>query len=161
MTAEMEKHSAMKQEFETTQQGAVPVRFARGDSEDPFNWPLKKKLRMFMAAVVVTYVSAFNASANGSSSISIDPSHSQTDLICENPGAASPGFLKEHEGVSSEDFQASSFTYLVMLGIGKRNPSHFLTFRNADSPCSSLPQDLLSLPQCQKLSVVVLSLSSA
>ena len=68
----------MKQEFETTQQGAVPVRFARGDSEDPFNWPLKKKLRMFMAAVVVTYVSAFNASANGSSSISIDPSHSQT-----------------------------------------------------------------------------------
>ncbi|GAA5828309.1 hypothetical protein JCM5353_003296 [Sporobolomyces roseus] len=94
MTAEMEKHQAMK--FETTQQ-STPVRFARGDSEDPFNWPLKKKLRMFMAAVVVTYVSAFNASANG---------------------AASPGFLKSHEGVSSEEFQASSFTYLVMLGIG-------------------------------------------
>lgn len=76
----------MKQEFESSPhtQGAVPVRFAKHDPEDPFNWPLAKKLRMFFGALMITYVSAFNASANG---------------------AASPGFLKSHDGVSSEDFQ--------------------------------------------------------
>ncbi|GAA5933008.1 uncharacterized protein JCM15063_002268 [Sporobolomyces koalae] len=87
-----EETHTMKQEFELS-----PVRFAKDDPEDPFQWPLAKKMRMFMAALLITYVSAFNASANG---------------------AASGGFRKSHPGVSDEDFQASSFTYLVMLGIG-------------------------------------------
>ncbi|BGP29998.1 hypothetical protein JCM10296v2_001750 [Rhodotorula toruloides] len=48
-------------------------------------------------AMLVTYLSAYNASANG---------------------AASAGFRKEHPSVSASVFQASSFTYLAMLGIG-------------------------------------------
>ncbi|GAA6061662.1 hypothetical protein JCM10212_000845 [Sporobolomyces blumeae] len=78
-------------------QMALPVRFERTDPEDPFNWPLKQKLRGLAAALMITYVSAFNASANG---------------------AASSGFREAHPGVSTEVFQASSFTYLAMLGIG-------------------------------------------
>lgn len=88
----------MKQEFETSpSQGAVGVRFDKGDEEDPFNWGFGKKMRMFMAALSITYVSAFNASANG---------------------AASGGFIRSHEGTTDDVFQVTSFTYLVMLGIG-------------------------------------------
>ncbi|GAA6024106.1 hypothetical protein JCM11491_005995 [Sporobolomyces phaffii] len=97
MITEIKEERAMKQEFESSPQGAVPVRFQNGDPDDPFNWPFLRKMRMFLAALAITYVSAFNASANG---------------------AASGGFIKHHKGVTSNDFQASSFTYLVMLGIG-------------------------------------------
>jgi hypothetical protein len=83
-----EKDQVMKEEFETSPaQGAVGVRFAKGDEEDPFNWRLGKKMRMFLAALAITYVSAFNASANG---------------------AASPGFIKSHPGVTDDVFQGSS-----------------------------------------------------
>ncbi|GAA5911084.1 uncharacterized protein JCM6883_004264 [Sporobolomyces salmoneus] len=98
MIKEIKEDQAMKQEFETSPaQGGVPVRFAKDDLDDPFNWGLGKKMRMFLCALAITYVSAFNASANGT---------------------ASSGFIKDHEGVTSNEFQVTSFTYLVMLGIG-------------------------------------------
>ncbi|GAA5854505.1 hypothetical protein JCM3766R1_004925 [Sporobolomyces carnicolor] len=108
MIPDVKEERAMKQEFETAevtpnrQEGGgggsgVAVKFASHDAEDPFNWSFGKKMRMFMCALAITYVSAFNASANGT---------------------ASGGFRKSHQGVTSNEFQVTSFTYLVMLGIG-------------------------------------------
>lgn len=38
--------------------------------------------------------------------------------LCQANGSASAGFREDHPGVSSQVFQTSSFTYLVMLGVG-------------------------------------------
>ncbi|GAA6004571.1 hypothetical protein JCM10207_000941 [Rhodosporidiobolus poonsookiae] len=93
---EVKAHSPVKQEF--AQAEAVPVRFAKGDPEDPAEgWSRAKRYRALALAMFVTYTSAFNASGNG---------------------AASAGFRADHPGVSTADFQTSSFTYLAMLGIG-------------------------------------------
>ncbi|BGP05970.1 hypothetical protein JCM10049v2_001789 [Rhodotorula toruloides] len=89
---------ATKHEFASTQGEPVIVRFAKGDPEDPAEgWSRWKRYRALGLAMLVTYLSAYNASANG---------------------AASAGFRKEHPSVSASVFQASSFTYLAMLGIG-------------------------------------------
>ncbi|CDR42973.1 RHTO0S07e06040g1_1 [Rhodotorula toruloides] len=97
-TAFKEHAPATKHEFASTQGEPVIVRFAKGDPEDPAEgWSRWKRYRALGLAMLVTYLSAYNASANG---------------------AASAGFRKEHPSVSASVFQASSFTYLAMLGIG-------------------------------------------
>ncbi|GAA5945293.1 hypothetical protein JCM1841_002722 [Sporobolomyces salmonicolor] len=97
MASELKQHEPVKQEYVASQEGGVAVRFERFDVEDPsLGWPKWKRYRTAAIAMLVTYLSAFNASANG---------------------AASGGFIKEHP-VTSEVFQTSSFTYLAMLGIG-------------------------------------------
>ncbi|BGP13809.1 hypothetical protein JCM10213v2_001747 [Rhodosporidiobolus nylandii] len=97
MTQDLKQHSD-KNEFTSTVGEPVPVRFAKDDPEDPAEgWGRWKRYRALGLAMAVTYTSAFNATANG---------------------AASAGFRKDHSGVSSLDFQATSTAYLAMLGIG-------------------------------------------
>lgn len=102
MIPDVKEERAMKQEFETAevtpnrQEGGgggsgVAVKFASHDAEDPFNWSFGKKMRMFMCALAITYVSAFNASANGT---------------------ASGGFRKSHQGVTSNEFQGEALFFV-------------------------------------------------
>ncbi|GAA5968052.1 hypothetical protein JCM11641_003713 [Rhodosporidiobolus odoratus] len=92
------KHVPDKHEFAAGVSEGVPVRFAKNDPEDPAEgWSRWKRYRALGLAMAVTYTSAFNATANG---------------------AASKGFRADHPGVSSIEFQTSSFAYLVMLGLG-------------------------------------------
>ncbi|GAA5837618.1 hypothetical protein JCM9279_006807 [Rhodotorula babjevae] len=94
----MNHDTAKLEQVNASVQAPVPVRFAKGDPEDPAEgWSRLKRYRALALAMFVTYCSAFNASANG---------------------AASGGFREDHPGVTTNDFQASSFTYLAMLGIG-------------------------------------------
>ncbi|BGP37884.1 hypothetical protein JCM10450v2_001820 [Rhodotorula kratochvilovae] len=93
-------HGASKHEDVVVPSGqeAIAVRFAKNDPDNPTEgWSRWKRYRALALAMFVTYCSAFNASANG---------------------AASAGFREDHPGVSTSVFQASSFTYLAMLGIG-------------------------------------------
>ncbi|GAA5885304.1 hypothetical protein JCM6882_009560 [Rhodosporidiobolus microsporus] len=95
---EVKQHSPVKQEFSAAAGEAVPVRFAKNDPEDPAEgWSKWKRYRALALAMAVTYTSAFNATANG---------------------AASSGFRADHPDVTSTEFQTSSFSYLVMLGLG-------------------------------------------
>ncbi|GAA5896447.1 hypothetical protein JCM8208_001877 [Rhodotorula glutinis] len=94
----MNHDSAKLEQVNASVQAPVPVRFAKHDPEDPAEgWSRLKRYRALALAMFVTYCSAFNASANG---------------------AASGGFREDHPGVTANVFQASSFTYLAMLGIG-------------------------------------------
>ncbi|KAI5478785.1 hypothetical protein MNV49_004611 [Pseudohyphozyma bogoriensis] len=76
---------------------AVGIAFAHNDPENPQGgWATGKRWRSLFIALFVSYTSAFNATANG---------------------AASGKLVKQFHTTSSI-FQTSSFTYLVMLGIG-------------------------------------------
>ncbi|TNY16927.1 major facilitator superfamily domain-containing protein, partial [Rhodotorula diobovata] len=94
----MQHDTAKLEQVSASAQDPVPVRFAKNDPQDPAEgWSRWKRYRALALAMYVTYCSAFNASANG---------------------AASGGFREDHPGVTTNVFQASSFTYLAMLGIG-------------------------------------------
>ncbi|TIC47180.1 MFS general substrate transporter [Wallemia mellicola] len=84
----------MTEKVDTTE--LPPIELELVGQELPFNWPFSRKVKSYIIALLINFVSAFNATGNS---------------------AARAGVTEEF-GVSSSVFLTSSFTYNAALGLG-------------------------------------------
>lgn len=138
----MQHDTAKLEQVSASAQDPVPVRFAKNDPQDPAEgWSRWKRYRgaqrsSQVALARVLTLSLFSTRAGhvchvllglqrvGACRQPLGSAADAEELTFAAPspaqanGAASGGFREDHPGVTTNVFQASSFTYLAMLGIG-------------------------------------------